>query len=162
MNLIVKITSLSFSEVFMLESKKNGWYAGGLAFQCQKCGKCCSGPDEGYIWVTRKEISLIADYLKIPEENIRKLYTKSVGLRTSLLEQTQSRDCVFLQEIGGKKGCLIYPVRPNQCRTWPFWSDNLENANSWNRAAEKCPGVNRGDLCSLDKIELLRKQKSWW
>lgn len=141
---------------------KNCWYAGGLAFDCQTCGRCCSGPEEGYIWITRKELQLIADYLHLPEEKIRKMYTKSVGLRTSLVEQAKTCDCVFLQEFGGKKGCLIYPVRPNQCRTWPFWSENLENPNSWNKAAAKCPGVNRGGVYSLEEIEKLRKQKNWW
>ena len=36
-------------------------------------------------------------------------------------------DCVFLKEDPerGRKTCSIYPVRPLQCRTWPFWPENL-------------------------------------
>src|SRR6056297_2179094 len=98
-----------------------GWYKGGLAFECEKCGNCCSGPEEGYIWVSRHEIGLIAEHLGMSEENFRKKYTKRVGLRTSIIEQDLTHDCIFLQEIAGKNGCLIYNVRPNQCRTWPFW-----------------------------------------
>ena len=48
-------------------TKKSPWYIGGLHFECGQCGKCCSGPDEGYIWVTKEEIRFIADYLKISD-----------------------------------------------------------------------------------------------
>jgi Fe-S-cluster containining protein len=105
---------------------------------------------------------MIADYLKIPVEQLREKYLKSVGFRTSIIEDPQTKDCIFLQEIAGKKGCLIYPVRPNQCRTWPFWNDNLHSEYTWNRAAMKCPGVNKGAKYSCEHIEKLRKQKKWY
>ncbi len=141
---------------------KTPWYAGGLNFECDQCGGCCSGPKEGYIWVTRPEIELIADYLKITAGQLRQEYIKRVGLRSSLVEQLVSKDCVFLQEINGRRVCVIYPVRPNQCRTWPFWPGNLTNPNAWNRAASTCGGINRGRCYSVEEIERIRKQKKWW
>ena len=39
--------------------KKILWYVGGLHFECMECGQCCSGPGDGYIWVTRPEIEAI-------------------------------------------------------------------------------------------------------
>jgi Fe-S-cluster containining protein len=142
--------------------KKTPWYVAGLHFECMQCGRCCSGPGEGYIWVTKPEIELIADFLKISIGELRKKYMRRVSFRTTIIEHRVTRDCIFLQNIDGQKRCVIYPVRPNQCRTWPFWSDNLTNPNSWNKAAEKCPGLNRGKLYTCEEIEKIKRCKKWW
>ena len=146
----------------MSGSKKTPWYVGGLHFECQQCGRCCSGPSAGYIWVTRPEIKIIADFLKISEEQVRQEYLKRVGLRTTIIEHPLTKDCMFLQEANGPKKCMIYPVRPSQCRSWPFWPENLANPNAWNKAAQKCPGINRGRCYSFEEIEKIRKRKKWW
>jgi Fe-S-cluster containining protein len=141
---------------------RNLWYIGGLHFECVRCGRCCSGPTEGYIWVTRPEIQFIADYLKIPAGELRSRYLKRIGMRLSIIEDKSTRDCVFLERVGGERKCRIYPVRPNQCRTWPFWSSNLTSQNSWNEAAMKCDGINRGRLYSFEQIEKIRTSRKWW
>ena len=127
-----------------------------------ECGACCAGPDEGYIWVTKPEMELIAKYLDEPVEQLWSKYLKRMGKRATIIEEPLSRDCIFLTDATGQKSCAIYPVRPNQCRTWPFWPDNLTTPNDWNRAAMKCPGINRGRLYSFEEIEKLKKQKTWW
>ena len=50
------------------------------------------------------------------------------------------------------KGCVIYPVRPAQCRTWPFWESNLRSRKNWDSIAEGCPGIGRGPLIGVDEI----------
>jgi hypothetical protein len=141
---------------------KNKWYAAGLCFECQGCGDCCSGPEEGVIWVTQKEVEFVADFLKITPDEFSQRYTRHIGVRRSIIEEPYSKDCIFLEKVNGKKCCAIYPVRPNQCRTWPFWSSNLESPQTWNEAACKCGGMNRGKKFSFDEIEKRRKQKQWW
>ena len=141
---------------------KPKWYVTGLHFECSACGSCCCGPDEGYVWATRKEIELIAEFLQISVEQLRGKYTRKIDLRTSLLEKPTNKDCVFLTETSGKRGCSIYPVRPSQCRAWPFWPGNLRSPDDWNTAAMKCPGINRGKLYTLEEIEKLKNQKDWW
>jgi Fe-S-cluster containining protein len=141
---------------------RNLWYIGGLHFECTRCGRCCSGPGEGYIWVTRPEIEFIADYLEIPVRELREKYLKRIGMRHSIVENKATRNCIFLERIGDEKKCRIYPVRPNQCRTWPFWSSNLAGSNSWNEAARRCEGINRGRLYSFEQIEKIRTSKKWW
>lgn len=141
---------------------KTKWYIGGLNFQCTECGQCCSGPGEGCIWLTRPEIEFIAEYLKIPIGRLRKKYLKRIGLRTSIIEHPVTKDCIFLERTSSGKKCRIYQVRPNQCRTWPFWSDNLKSINTWNEAAKKCSGINRGRFYSHEEIEKIRKSKKWW
>ncbi len=156
----------------MPEKNKTLWYAGGLHFECQQCGRCCSGPNQGYIWVTRPEIKFIADFLKIELGQLRQRYLRRVGLRTTIIEQPVTKDCIFLRRIDGQpaatqphrgeKRCMIYPVRPSQCRAWPFWPDNLANTDAWNRATQKCGGINRGRLYSFEEIEKIKKSKKWW
>ena len=142
--------------------KKTPWYIAGLHFECQQCGGCCSGPGEGYIWITRPEIEMIADFLKISVSQLRQQYLKRVGLRTSIIEQSATKDCIFLRKVEGRKQCVIYPVRPGQCRTWPFWSDNLAGPGAWNKTAQKCPGINRGKLYSFEQIQKIKGNKKWW
>lgn len=132
---------------------KRPWYADGLAFGCTGCGRCCSGPEEGYVWVSPEEIRLAGGALKISPEEFRRLYTRQVGSRTSLIEQA-GLDCTFLRASpeGGKR-CMIYAARPIQCRTWPFWKMNLSNPRAWSEAGQKCPGINCDPLFSLSHIE---------
>jgi len=145
----------------VFENKK-AWYADGLHFECQKCGRCCSGPVEGYIWVCKEEIDIIADFLDITAGQVRQNYLHRVGLRTTIVEQRPTRDCVFLEGVGEAKSCRIYSVRPNQCRTWPFWSSNLAGPDAWNKAAQRCGGINRGKEYTFDEIEKIKKRKQWW
>jgi len=146
----------------MSKGKETTWYIAGLHFECQQCGRCCSGPSEGYIWTASPEIKLIADFLKISVEQLRHKYLKRVGLRTTIIELPGTKDCVFLQKADSRRGCMIYPVRPSQCRIWPFWPGNLANPNAWNKAAQKCPGINRGRHYSFEEIKKIRKKKKWW
>jgi len=51
--------------------------------------------------------------------------------------------CRFLDPVT-KKRCLVYEARPAQCRTWPFWPENM-NARAWDREVVAfCPGVGKG------------------
>jgi Fe-S-cluster containining protein len=147
------------------DNDKSLWYAAGLHFECLQCGRCCSGPSEGYIWVSRPEIRLIADHLNIPVKELKQNFLKRVGLRRTIIEDPHTRDCVFLQQTKQGKGCLIYDVRPAQCRSWPFWPGNLIGPDSWNTAARKCPGINRGASYGPEQIEAKKnpdKNRDWW
>ena len=132
--------------------KKTPWYIAGLHFECAQCCGCCCGPDEGYVWATKREVELMAEHLDMTVKQFREKYTRKIGTRTSLLEKPENKDCVFITEKGGQKICSIYPVRPNQCRTWPFWKANLTTADAWNHTASKCPGINRGRLYTFEEI----------
>lgn len=143
--------------------KKNiKWYAAGLHFECEGCGECCSGPGEGYIWVTRPEIEIIAGFLKMSVEQFRRKYLRRVGLRTTIIEHQTTKDCIFLKAGAGGKQCMIYSVRPSQCRNWPFWPGNLASPGEWNKAAQKCPGINRGRLYTFEEIEEIKRARKWW
>lgn len=146
----------------MIDDNSMPWYIAGLRFECRQCGRCCSGPGEGYIWVTKPEIELIAQFLDITFAELRRRFLRRAGLRTTIIEDRVSRDCIFLHSTSGQSKCAIYPVRPSQCRSWPFWSTNLTSPNAWNKAAQKCPGIGQGRMYSYDEIEEIKKDKKWW
>lgn len=146
----------------MANQGRSRWYIAGLHFECVQCGNCCAGPDEGYIWVTQPEIQLIADFLKMTPGQLRRQYTKRVGFRTTILEESVGNDCVFLREENGQTRCMIYPVRPSQCRNWPFWASNLASPTAWNKATQKCRGINHGRLHSFEQIQKIKKDTKWW
>jgi Fe-S-cluster containining protein len=75
-------------------------------------------------------------------------YSRRVGNRVSLREKDNG-DCVFYDRA---QGCTIYPVRPRQCRTWPFWESNVVTSEAWDRTCEICPGAGRGELISAEEI----------
>ena len=128
-----------------------------MAFECQQCGRCCAGPDEGYVWISDDELARLAKFLGRPVDAVRKQYTRAVSGRRTILEHPVTHDCMFLEPgTCGGKGCAVYDVRPAQCRTWPFWKSNLISPDHWARAGLRCPGINRGNRFDLAEIVLRR------
>lgn len=151
------------------------WYAKGLQFQCTSCGNCCTG-GPGYIWISSIERKRLADHLKISVDELLKQYCRTIGGRISLKEKHRNArgeyDCIFLKEVPAEPGedgkvrharriCSIYPVRPLQCRTWPFWEGLLASEEDWDNAARRCPGMNRGRRWSLQQIHAMRDAEDW-
>jgi Fe-S-cluster containining protein len=134
------------------------WYRDGLCFECTLCGNCCSGPP-GYVWVTREDVRRIADHLGIAGGWLDKTQLRRVAFRYSLTEKPGG-DCIFLRRDGDKAYCEIYPVRPKQCRSWPFWNENLRSRRQWEAAGEDCPGINQGRRFPVNEIEQIRKAPS--
>jgi len=157
----------------VLQTDSDQWYRDGLSFSCTQCGNCCTG-GPGYVWISKVEIERLAEHLKLTPDEIIEKYCrkiKDVGQkcpthRISLQERRTAEgnyDCIFLEEQPGtrKRMCTVYPVRPLQCRTWPFWDGNLASAENWERASRGCPGMDRGKKYSLEQIEALRTAEDW-
>ena len=128
--------------------RKSPWYAAGLCFECQRCGECCRG-EPGYVWVTAADLDRIAAYLRANPEDLSASSVRRFGRRLSLRERPNG-DCVFYAG-----GCTIYPVRPQQCRTFPFWPENLTSRRRWERVGKECRGIGRGRLWTAREIDLL-------
>lgn len=142
----------------VLMSSTEKWYKDGLKFSCTQCGNCCSGAP-GYVWVTREEMAKIAEFLGSENGRLGKEHVRRVGFKRSLTEKAGG-DCIFLRRDGGEPWCAIYGVRPVQCRTWPFWSENVRSEGTWNSVADNCPGMNTGKLYTLETIQELRLKRS--
>lgn len=132
------------------------WYRDGLRFECTQCGNCCTGAP-GHVWVTDDDIRAIAEYLDKPVGEIRLLNTRPAQGRVSLNEYPNG-DCVYFDPQARR--CTIYPVRPLQCRTWPFWKSNLATREDWQRTQQTCPGTNTGEFVSLDEIETVAAESN--
>jgi uncharacterized protein len=167
----MKLTVLSKKE-----SKEDPWYADGLSFTCTQCGNCCTG-GPGYVWISDIEIDRLAEFLKLTREETLELHCRKIGGKYSLNEHCTPADlydCTFLKEVKTtskssdgqtithtKRTCTIYPVRPLQCRTWPFWEGNLASKQIWDSASKRCPGMDTGRKYSKQQIEALRDAEDW-
>lgn len=126
------------------------WYHNGLRFTCTQCGNCCTGAP-GHVWVNAEEVQAIAAYLGLSVDVFEEKYVKRIGTRRTLIDLPEANwDCVFLHPE--TRGCTIYPVRPRQCRTWPFWDSNIKSEEAWQATCESCPGAGKGKLYSLEAI----------
>jgi len=144
------------------QSSPQPWYADGLSFACTQCGNCCTG-EPGYVWISDIEIERLAAHLGTTRSEVVTKYCRTINGRLSLREKRirGEYDCIFLEERQGRRVCTVYAVRPLQCRTWPFWSENIESPARWKRAAQKCPGMNTGRKYSSEQIEALCDAKDW-
>ena len=129
-------------------SAEEPWYRDGLNFTCTKCGACCTGAP-GYVWVDEAEVEQLAAFRGESVAEFGRQFLRRVGDRISLVEH-RNGDCVFWKR---GQGCTVYEARPVQCRTWPFWPDNIATPEDWEEAVRVCPGSGEGRLFTLEEIE---------
>jgi uncharacterized protein len=137
---------------------RSPWYQAGLQFSCTQCGNCCTGAP-GYVYLSREEVGRIAAFIGRTDGTLGKAHLRRVGFRYSLTEDKKNGDCCFLKTEDGKRTCSIYPVRPLQCRTWPFWNVLLDSPEEWADAATGCPGMNKGTKYDFVQVEVRRTAK---
>jgi hypothetical protein len=96
--------------------------------------------------VTFDEIKRMTHFLKLSVRTFRNRHlTMYKGF--SVLKSRPDEACVFY-----RNGCSIYPARPMQCRTFPFWSDLLRSPRAWAKAAKKCPGMDQGRVWGEEEV----------
>ena len=127
------------------------WYKDGLRFGCTGCGNCCTV--EGYVWVDRREIERLAKHRGINPDEFGSKYLRRIGQRYSLTEfpmpgSPGTKACSFWD-----RKCTVYDARPRQCRTFPFWKENLGTPEAWKEIAKTSPGVDDGRLYQLGDIK---------
>ncbi len=73
------------------------------------------------------------------------------GLAYVAIRKLEDGSCIFLED----NKCIIYPVRPAVCRTFPFTFKMKDNGLRWGISAIShiCPGLGKGDY--VDKKFLL-------
>jgi Fe-S-cluster containining protein len=100
-------------------------------FKCQICGACCRIKD-GIVRVNADEISRIARYLQISEDEFIKDHTDLSPDRQGLILRSRPNgECVYLNS---ENLCTINEVKPDKCRTFPFEWVNPDSASV-------CPGL---------------------
>jgi Fe-S-cluster containining protein len=124
------------------------WYQKGLRFSCLQCGMCCW--DEGNyteVYVNRDDIARMAAQMDLyPNEFYKKYVKKSDGFDVL---KTRNGRCIMLAQ----KKCRVYPSHPCQCRSWPFWPQNLSRHVWYGEVRKRCPGVGKGRKYTEEEIE---------
>ncbi|RHZ14414.1 hypothetical protein DYB37_003057 [Aphanomyces astaci] len=148
------------------------WFKTGLSFSCTKCGNCCSGA-KGSVQFLDAEVDAMASKMEVDVPTFLKKYARRQGRgANSFFQLKQKRtatgfDCVFLDRklVKGKAVCSLYQARPMQCRTWPYWPENLETRQTWERlktAKDGCPGINKGPAAPVDEVLQQRDDMDAW
>ena len=130
-----------------MDARSTPWYENGLRFACQGCGACCRG--QGYVWVDEAAIRRLAGHLGLEIDEFGRRYLRRVGRRWALIDKA-NLDCIFWDD-----GCTVYEARPPQCRTFPFWPEQLASRRAWEKAAEECRGIGRGRLYEAEEARRL-------
>ncbi|MDR0323933.1 MAG: YkgJ family cysteine cluster protein [Treponema sp.] len=129
------------------------FYASGLRFSCKRCSSCCRH-DSGFVFLSEKDLKLLIPELKIDRDGFLNTYCRWVidweGKEVLSLKEKYNKDCIFWDN-----GCMVYMVRPAQCKTFPFWESIVASAQSWDIAASGCKGMNTGNFHSKKAIESL-------
>ena len=135
-------------------SKGKRFYKNGLRFECQGDGKCCvSRGRYGYVYLSFGDRRRLAAHLKLSLTEFTAKHTRKVDGLYELLYT--GKDCPFLQD----NRCKVYEARPWQCRTWPFWPENMD-ATVWEKEVVSwCPGAGKGKVYTADEIELILAKK---
>lgn len=116
-----------------------------LRFACQKgCVKCCDR--RGSVYLSELDLQRAAKYLGMSAAEFEARYVVRyrhvMRLRKPPKGQTQ---CQFLTD----EGCSIHPVKPTQCRAYPFWPSLIENQTAWKLEGMFCPGIGKGNLVQI-------------
>ncbi len=150
------------------EAQENGENL--VRFECIKCGECCRR--KGLIvTVTGRDVARLSstlgmaapdllralDFYVLPENG-----TAPKGLRDTPLLKTESGkaymalrkmesgDCIFLKD----NQCMIHPIRPFVCRTFPFVFRNAAGERKWGLSSMKdiCPGLGEGSKVTEQEL----------
>lgn len=115
-------------------------YNGKMRFRCQQgCTTCCK--NKGFVYLTESDTASIAKFLGVSIASFeqQRVYRTKHLLRLRMLRGSK---CPFL----GAQGCSIHPVKPTQCRLFPFWPELLDDKKEWIKTAEWCPGIGKGPV----------------
>jgi Fe-S-cluster containining protein len=138
------------------------WYKDGLRFGCIGCAGCCRthGRDDEYafVYLNSKDVDAVAAHLGL--ERIDFLNEHCINNQDGWVHLSSVKgDCSLLD---GEGRCRIYSVRPKQCDTWPFWTENLDKALWYGSVKDCCPGIGCGRLYSAKEIEKIAADRNAW
>ena len=121
-------------------------------YKCNKCpGYCCSYP---VIPLKKRDVERLAEHFGLSFKDARRKFTKVDGDEPYAMRRKEDvhfgRICRFFDTK--ERRCTVYEARPVQCRTWPFWPENVESPEDWEHVTQICPGSGKGRHYSADEI----------
>jgi len=124
------------------------WWMSGVNFSCQSgCGKCCDQPG-GIVYLSIADAERISQHSGLSvEEWLERDARKTYDGRYVRKSREEDGICIHLNE---HQQCSIYQVRPQQCKAFPWWGENLISDRSWNQVKEQCPGIDAEDAVLVE------------
>ena len=114
-----------------------------LRFACQPgCTKCCDV--RGFVYLTELDLQRMAVHVGLTAKAFENKYVVRFK-RLLRLRKPPASQCHFLRE----GGCAVHPVKPVQCRLYPFWPELVENRTNWEAERAACPGIGEGELVRI-------------
>ena len=118
--------------------------AEGLRFECQPgCTECCR--QRGFVYLTERDLTQIAEYVGMTPRAFERKYVYRTARRMRF-RVPAAGTCPFLEDTG----CSVHPVKPVQCRIFPFWPELVESRREWKKTARYCPGIGKGPLIQIE------------
>ncbi|MCB1170548.1 MAG: YkgJ family cysteine cluster protein [Leptospiraceae bacterium] len=118
-------------------------------FKCTGCGNCCKGP--GDVYFTEEELKSLKEYLKLSAWAFSRLKKRLIqDTIPGYYVHRSGEACLFLED----NRCTVYPVRPLQCRTFPFWTSNFNSKSNFRHLQKDCPGTMSGLGPALDAAKV--------
>jgi len=120
----------------------------GVAFRCQpNCGRCCDQPG-GIVYLSPDDAERLAGHAGLDVEAwLERDTRKTFDGRYVLKSREEDGVCIHLNE---QKQCSIYEVRPQQCKAFPWWGENLATPAAWGTTKTACPGIDAKDAIVVD------------
>jgi Fe-S-cluster containining protein len=123
--------------------------AEGMRFECQPgCTACCE--QQGFVYLTEADLKRVAAFLGMTSRKFENRYIYRTRNRMRL-RIPRDASCHFLKE----GGCSIHPVKPTQCRIFPFWPELVDSRREWLKTARYCPGMGHGPLIQISNAKEL-------
>lgn len=120
-----------------------------LRFACTGCARCCVTGGGYHLFLSADEAEGIRAYLELSRSWFRRRYLRRLREGERVAASHDDGRCVFLDARGA---CTVYPVRPLQCRAYPFWPEIACREMDWRRESRRCEGIDRGAVVPLTRI----------
>ena len=121
-----------------------------LRFECTRCGACCRKP--GLVYLHPEEPARLAAHLGLDRRTFARRYLREVRGRLAIVVPEGSAGCPLLDG----DLCSVEPVKPGQCRAYPFWPELVGDAAAWRRERGACEGIGRGPVWPAAEVRRLR------
>jgi len=126
---------------------KKWWEREPLRFECQPdCFKCCSKP--GIVYFDQAAIKSASKIIKVSTESFKKKFLR-LDNGNWIHKVETGKPCSFLTT----EGCAIHSGKPLQCRSYPFWHENMTSRSMWKLVGAFCPGIDVGPNIALASVQ---------
>jgi hypothetical protein len=117
-----------------------------MRFSCQPgCTRCCT--QKGWVYLGAEDIRGLAAFLGMSARKFKSDYVYSTRNHSRI--RRRQGTCPFLKP----DGCSVHPVKPTQCRVFPFWPELIEDKKEFAETARWCPGIGKGNVVSVEKLK---------